>query len=82
MIMYLKKCTLALRKDEWKYIFPQENEHKNGSRIRKMGMGTLQTPLLYNVQTDSIEQHNLADRYIEVVSQLEKKSNQIKTKID
>lgn len=78
--------TLALRKDNWKYIAPQEKGTPEWLKNKKIETGLMSVPQLYNLKNDPAEQHNLATQYPELVKQLEAELNRIRkvngTRID
>lgn len=70
--------TLALRKEHWKYIAPQEKGTPDWLKNKKIETGLMQEPQLYNLTDDPGEQHNLAIKHPELVEQLKSELNRIK----
>jgi arylsulfatase A-like enzyme len=70
--------TLSLRKQDWKYIAPQEKGTPEWLKNKKIETGLRPVPQLYNVRNDPAEQHNLADQHPELVKQLEAELSRIR----
>ena len=70
--------TLALRKNNWKYIAPQEKGTPDWLKNKKIESGLLQVPQLYDLANDPGEQHNLAEQHPELVKELAAEINRIK----
>ena len=70
--------TLALRKNDWKYIAPQKKSTPDWLKNKKIETGLTNVPQLYNVSNDPHETNNLAGQYPELVKQLNAGLNRIK----
>ncbi len=70
--------TLALRRDNWKYIAPQEKSTPDWLKNKNTETGLLQVPQLYNLTNDPGEQRNLAHQHPELVQQFESELNRIR----
>lgn len=70
--------TLSLRKQDWKYIAPQEKETPEWLKNKKIETGLMSVPQLYNLKNDPTEQHNLADQHPELVKQLKAELSRIR----
>ena len=68
--------TLAIIKDDWKYISPNNGTSYN--KLTGIETGNLPTAQLYNLKEDIGEKNNLASQYPEKVKELETLLNQIK----
>ncbi|HKH59934.1 MAG TPA: sulfatase-like hydrolase/transferase, partial [Flavitalea sp.] len=70
--------TLSLRKDDWKYISPDERPTPAWLKRKRIESGLLPVPQLYNLRSDPGEKNNVAQSYPEIVSKLEEKLKMIK----
>jgi len=68
--------TLAIRKENWKYIDPSNGPTMN--LLTNIEMGNNQQPQLYDLNKDIGEKENLASRYPEITKELAKLLQQIK----
>lgn len=69
--------TLAIVKDNWKYISPSNGPAYN--KLTGIEMGNAPKPQLYNLSTDIGEKNNVAGQYPKKVKELEELLQQIKT---
>jgi arylsulfatase A len=76
--MLEESYTLSLRNNEWKYIAPQENGTPYWLRRKKIETGLIRTVQLYNLKDDPGEKNNVADRYHQLVQQLQQELDKIK----
>jgi arylsulfatase A len=70
--------TLSLRKENWKYISPQEKQTPEWMKNKKIESGLMQTAQLYNLKNDPGEENNLAAQHPEIVIELKEKLEKIK----
>ncbi|NGY36096.1 arylsulfatase [Flavobacterium sp. XN-5] len=68
--------SLAIRKENWKYIEPSNGPTMN--LLTNIEMGNNQQPQLYDLNKDIGEKENLASRYPEITKELAKLLQQIK----
>lgn len=60
--MLEESYTLSLRMGDWKYIAPQTKEAPDWMKNKTIATGLRRSPQLYNLQTDTTEQQNMADK--------------------
>lgn len=79
--MIEESFTLALRKGDWKYIrpIPAQKEYPAWLGNKKIELGFIHEPQLYNLEMDSNEGINLANDYPDLVEEMEAK---LKTIVD
>jgi arylsulfatase A len=70
--------TLALRKNNWKYIAPQEKDTPGWLQNKKIETALMQVPQLYNLTDDPTEQHNIAGQHPELVKEFQAELNRIR----
>ncbi len=70
--------TLAVVKDNWKYIHPSNGPAYN--KLTAIELGNSEQPQLYNLREDIGERHNLAAQYPEKVEEFAKLLQEIKQK--
>jgi arylsulfatase A-like enzyme len=73
---------LAIIKDEWKYIPPNDGPVNTGPTLTNIETGNLNAPQLYNLKTDIGEKNNLAEKYPNKTKELAALLERIKTKND
>ncbi len=71
---------LAIIKDGWKYIEPNNGPANTNPKLTNIETGNLPTPQLYNLKDDIGEKNNLAEKYPEIIKELQDLLQQIKTK--
>lgn len=76
--MLEESFTLSLRYGRWKYIAPQEKVTPDWLKNKKIESGLSQQQQLYDLQNDPAEKKNVADRYPEIVQQLQAALEKIK----
>lgn len=68
-ILLLESFTMALRKNNWKYIHPQEKETPSWLNNKKIENGLSDEPQLYELSSDPGETNNLAGMYPDLVNE-------------
>jgi arylsulfatase A-like enzyme len=76
--MLEESFTLSLRKENWKYISPQEKQAPDWLKNKKIESGLMPIAQLYNLKNDPGERNNLADQYPEIVQELKEELEKIK----
>ncbi len=74
--------TFSLRKDNWKYIAPQEKPTPDWMKNKKIESGLMPVAQLYNLKSDPGEKNNVAGQYPEIVKQLENELEKIRNKTE
>lgn len=71
--------TFALRQGDWKYILPREGAPPTITfdEVKRIEMGVISVPQLYNLADDPGEQNNLAEEFTEKVEELHEKMMKI-----
>jgi arylsulfatase A len=70
--------TLSLRKENWKYIAPQEKLTPGWMKNKKIESGLSTQPQLYNLKTDAGEKNNVAEKHPAMVQQMQQQLNKIR----
>jgi arylsulfatase A-like enzyme len=70
-VMLEEAYTLALRMGDWKYIAPQTKPTPNWLINKKIATGLEPYPQLYDLRTDSGEQHNVAKDHPKVTKKMQ-----------
>jgi len=77
-VLVIQAGTLAIIKDEWKYISPSNGPANTGPSLTNIETGYLNAPQLYNLKTDIGEKNNLTEKYPGKVKELAALLEQIK----
>ena len=76
--MLEESFTLSLRKENWKYISPQEKQAPDWLKNKTIESGLKPIAQLYDLKNDPGEENNLADQYPKIVMELKEELKKIK----
>lgn len=76
--MLEESFTLSIRKNNWKYIAPQEKPTPEWLRNKKIAVGLSNAPQLFDLADDPTESINLAGQHPDIVQQLHDQLNAVK----
>jgi arylsulfatase A len=77
--MLEESFTLSIRKDNWKYIVPQEKGTPDWLKNKRIESGLVQEPQLYDLQSDPKETKNVAAQHPGLVQQLQAELKKIQS---